>query len=159
MAGMGPPPKDPKLRQRRNHYPGGATLQMPVIGTTTAPIDEKPAPDLPPRAVGDVPWHPDTLAFWREVWASPMASEFIAADVHGLVLVARLIDKFNYGDVSLAAEIRLQRQCFGLTPLDRRRLQWEIERGESAEKRRRHHPPAVPQTGVRDPRRTLRAVK
>jgi hypothetical protein len=106
-----------------------------------------------------MPWHPDTLAFWREVWASPMAPEFIAADVPGLVLVARLIDKFNYGDVSLAAEIRLQRQCFGLTPLDRRRLQWEIERGEAAEKRRPPDGAAGGATGTRDPRRTLRAVK
>jgi hypothetical protein len=151
----GPPPKDPKLRQRTNRVSTSATLQI-VASDGAEPTVQR---DLPPRASGELPWHPDTLAFWREVWASPMASEFIAADVHGLVLVARLIDKFNYGDVSLAAEIRLQRQCFGLTPLDRRRLQWEIERGESAEKRRRHHPPAVPQTGVRDPRRTLRAVK
>jgi hypothetical protein len=53
------------------------------------------------------------------------------------MLVARLIDRFNYGEVNLAAEIRLQRQCFGLTPLDRRRLQWEIERAEAAERRDR----------------------
>jgi len=89
-----------------------------------------------------------------------MAAEFIAADVPGLILVARLIDRFNYGDVSLAAEIRLQRQCFGLTPLDRRRLQWEIERAEAAERRRPTGGRSAAQpTGVRDPRRTLRAVK
>jgi hypothetical protein len=84
-----------------------------------------------------------------------MAAEFIAADVPGLVLVARLIDRFNYGDLSLAAEIRLQRQCFGLTPFDRRRLQWEIERGEAAEngaavrQRRR-----LRRRASRDPRRS-----
>lgn len=89
-----------------------------------------------------------------------MAPEFIATDIRGLVRVARLIDEFNYGNLALAAEIRLQGQCFGLTPLDRRRLQWEIERGESAEKRRqRQTPAAVAATGTRDPRRTLRAVK
>lgn len=152
----GPTPKDPKLRQRTNRVSTSATLQIAADPSDPAIL----APDLPPRGSSESPWHPDTLGFWREVWASPMASEFIAADVPGLVLVARLIDKFNYGDVSLAAEIRLQRQCFGLTPLDRRRLQWEIARGEAAEKQRRHQAvPAVAQTGVRDPRRTLRAVK
>lgn len=151
----GPPPKDPKLRQRTNKVSTSATLQIVASHDAEAPVR-----DLPTRGEGEIPWHPDTVGFWREVWSSPMASEFIAADVPGLVLVARLIDKFNYGDMSLAAEIRLQRQCFGLTPLDRRRLQWEIERGESAEKRRRTHAaPATAQTGAKDPRRNLRAVK
>lgn len=152
----GPPPKDPKLRQRTNRVSTSATLQIATPSEDTAIVQ----PDLPARGSSESPWHPETLGFWREVWASPMAAEFIAADVPGLVIVARLVDKFNYGDVSLAAEIRLQRQCFGLTPLDRRRLQWEIARGEAAEKQRRHQAsPAVAQTGIRDPRRTLRAVK
>jgi hypothetical protein len=152
----GPPPKDPRIRQRTNRVSTSATLQI----AASADVRPKEAPALPPRRKDEAPWHPDTIGFWREVWSSPMAAEFIAADVPGLVLVARLIDKFNYGDVSLAAEIRLQRQCFGLTPLDRRRLQWEIERGEAAEKRRRHETPSpLGATGTRDPRRTLRAVK
>jgi hypothetical protein len=134
-----------------------ATLQLSTDESVAAIV----APTLPARGPDELPWHTDTVGFWREVWASPMAAEFIAADVPGLVLVARLIDRFNYGDLSLAAEIRLQRQCFGLTPLDRRRLQWEIERGEAAEKRRRtlSTTPAVAPTGTRDPRRALRAVK
>lgn len=158
MSGMGPPPKNPRLRQRRNRPPAtAATLRMPPVETGSA---EKLAdvPKLPARGSGEMPWHPETLTFWREVWASPMAVEFIAADVPGLVIVARLIDKFNYGDVDLAAEIRLQRQCFGLTPLDRRRLQWEIERAEAAG-RRRPSGPAAQQGGAKDPRRNLRAVK
>lgn len=129
---------------------------MPEVVSTSEPTPERP--ELPARRADEMPWHPETLTFWREVWASPMAGEFIAADIPGLVIVARLVDKFNYGDVSLAAEIRLQRQCFGLTPLDRRRLQWEIERAEAAQ-RRPSSAALVQQTGTRDPRRTLRAVK
>lgn len=62
-----------------------------------------------------------------------MAHEYLDADVHGLYRLAVLVDQF-WADPSpvLAAEIRLEQQCFGLTPIDRRRLQWEIERGESA---------------------------
>lgn len=156
MAGMGPPPKDPKLRQRRNKAP--VTAAKLVIGSDAQPAAEF-GHALPKRGADEPPWHPETLTFWKEVWASPMAAEFISADVPGLVLVARLVDKFNYGAIELAAEIRLQRQCFGLTPLDRRRLQWEIERVEAAERRRPTRPAGGLATGTRDPRRTLRAVK
>jgi hypothetical protein len=70
-----------------------------------------------------------------------MAPEYDASDLHGLVLLAVLVDEFWVEpSKDLAGEIRLQRQCFGLTPIDRRRLQWEIDRGEEAaaetEKRR-----------------------
>ena len=70
-----------------------------------------------------------------------------ASDIPGLEILADLVDRFWYGDAGLAAEIRLQRQCFGLTSLDRRRLQWEIARGEEAEKRRGGRPaPVRPRT-------------
>jgi hypothetical protein len=156
----GPPPKDPKLRQRTNRVSTQATLRMPPVDPPASePATEVPTvPQLPIRGPGETPWHPDTLIFWKEVWASPMAAEFIAADIPGLVIVARLIDRFNYGAVELAGEIRLQRQCFGLTPLDRRRLQWEIERVEAAG-RRRPTATAPAAGGVKDPRRNLRAVK
>ena len=36
---------------------------------------------------------------------------------------------------NLAGEMRLQEQRFGLSPLDRRRLQWEVDRGDEAEVR------------------------
>jgi hypothetical protein len=63
-----------------------------------------------------------------------MAPEFDESDVHGLYLLAVLVNEFwNAPSKELAAEIRLQRQCFGLTPIDRRRLQWEIERTDHAQ--------------------------
>lgn len=122
----------------------------------------KAPPNLPIRGPNEFAWHPETQKFWTEVWASPMAAEFIEADVPGLTLLAQLVDKFNYGDMGLAAEIRLQRQCFGLTPLDRRRLQWEVEKVTDAQERsarRRSAQQAATPTGIRDPRRMLRAVK
>ena len=57
-----------------------------------------------------------------------MAAEFLQADRHGLYRLAVLVDAFwRTEDPRLASEIRLQAQCFGLTPIDRRRLQWEME--------------------------------
>jgi len=82
-----------------------------------------------------------------------MAAEFVPSDVHGLVLLAVLVDEFwSSPSAGLAAEIRLQRQCFGLTPIDRRRLQWEIDRGEQAVEKTvvRRRPRGGP-----DPRSTL----
>lgn len=112
-------------------------------------------------------WRAETKAWWADVWASPMAGEFVdgRADIHGLFVLAVLVDDFwSEPTTALAAEIRLQRQCFGLTPIDRRRLQWEIERGEEATertRRRRAEPaPAAAASGgqAADPRSLLHAV-
>jgi hypothetical protein len=78
-----------------------------------------------------------TRYWWRDVWASPMATEYLRADEHGLFRLAVLIDLFwKEPSRALAAEIRLQQQAFGLTPLDRRRLEWNIEQVEQAKNRR-----------------------
>jgi len=90
-----------------------------------------------------------------------MAAEFLRADVHGLYILAELVDAFwtDPEDLKLAAEIRQHRMAFGLTPIDRRRLQWEVER---VEERRRLRPQALEKRGGRkaaDPRAMLRMVK
>jgi hypothetical protein len=69
-----------------------------------------------------------------------MAPEFLHADVHGLFLLAELEDMFHRAPsakdkIELAKEIRLQRVAYGLTPIDRRRLQWEVDRGDEAGER------------------------
>lgn len=148
-------PKNPATRQRRNKTSTARRLSgLP---------DNFAAPELP-----DVrPWNPMTLSWWDDVWASPMASEFVdgGADLHGLYLLAVLVDDFwTTPTTSLAAEIRLQRQCFGLTPIDRRRLQWEIDRGEDASERTRRRRAPVPPRAQdlapepEDPRSILYAV-
>lgn len=118
-------------------------------------------PPLPDDA--GVPWHPMTEAWWADVWASPMAPEYDQSDVHGLYLLAVLVNAYWHSpSQALAAEIRLQRQCFGLTPIDRRRLQWEIERtDEAVDKGRRRRTPtteAPALTAANDPRSVLRSV-
>lgn len=95
-------------------------------------VHDLEVPELPDEA--GVEWHPMTVSWWEDIWASPMAPEFDESDIHGLYLLASLVDAFwCEPSQALAAEIRLQRQCFGLTPIDRRRLQWEIDRGEEAQ--------------------------
>jgi hypothetical protein len=66
-----------------------------------------------------------------------MATEYLRADAHALFRLAVLIDLFwTEPCKELAAEIRLQQQAFGLTPLDRSRLQWNIEHAEQAREQR-----------------------
>jgi hypothetical protein len=140
----GPLPKENKLRQRRNREVSAKTLKDKGPALVKGVGKTAKIPELPKRRRK---WRPETIAWWNDLWKSPMAVEFIESDLHQLYLLADLIDEYwriparELGKKKeLANEIRLQRQCFGLTPIDRRRLQWEIERGESAnakgEKRR-----------------------
>ena len=139
----GPVPKPSGARARTNKVAGARTL------VAVAPSRLR-RPALPK----DREWHPATKAWWRDVWASPMAPEYDTSDRHGLFLLAVLVDRFWRAEDpaeqrALSAEIRLQRQCFGLTPIDRRRLQWEISRGDQAERTTRarratDRPSAVP---------------
>jgi len=95
-----------------------------------------------------------TYAWWHDVWHSPMAAEFLQADIHGLYRLAVLVDSFWLQPTKeLAAEIRLQQTAYGLTPIDRRRLQWEVERVEKG----RRPPAERPPSG--DARSYLRAIK
>ena len=151
MAGRGFPPKHPSVRARRNKVSTSATL--------------KADPKLSAPALPEGDWHPMTTAWWADIWASPMAPEFDRSDRHGLFALAVLVNDFWLADKpslrrDLAAEIRQQSQRFGLSPIDRRRLQWEIERTEEAQEkgaRRRAQSVAGPKSKA-DPRSVLRAV-
>jgi hypothetical protein len=79
-----------------------------------------------------------TVAWWRDVWRSPMAKEFLEADKHALFRLAILIDRFWLEpSKELGAEIRLEQQAFGLTPIDRRRLQWSVDNDREISDNRR----------------------
>ena len=158
MAGNGPPPKAPATRARRNATPGSA--QLPAGSRAPA------VPELP--TIGRRRWHPQTIVWWEDVWKDPMSAEFANSDKHGLFMLAELVNAFwkltatNPLRPKLATEIRMQGQRFGLSPLDRRRLQWEIERGADAEDRTSHR--AAQRTANRrkpgdDPRAHLKVQK
>lgn len=145
----GPAPKPAGTRQRRNKTSTARTL-------TPVDPDAVTIPDLPKSRK----WNKRTVERWEAVWLSPMAPEYDDSDLQGLIMVAEIWDAFYEVDddhelnagkrarlkIQLAAEIRLQEQRFGLSPIDRRRLQWEIDRGEAAEENTRK-------------RRNLKAVK
>ncbi|MFG1847790.1 phage terminase small subunit [Micromonospora carbonacea] len=144
------PPMPKNNPARRNRTATRATLSA---------AHSVKAPELPPAH----DWHPMTVSWWEDIWASPMAPEYDSSDVHGLFILAALVDEFWLNpSKDLAGEIRLQRQCFGLSPIDRRRLQWEIERTDEAQergRRRRTTSTPAPSGGKKpDPRAVLRSV-
>lgn len=79
-----------------------------------------------------------------------MASEWLDADVPALARLARMIDRANRGEptATLILAITGLEDRFGLSPLARRRLRWELEQAHSEAK------PA----GEDQERRWLRAV-
>ena len=63
--------------------------------------------------------------------------QYMDVDEEGLILLVDLVHEYWKAPVrstTLAAEIRQHRTAFGLTPIDRRRLQWEVDRGRRAPK-------------------------
>lgn len=152
---MPPEPKRNPARRNRSATKATLTPQLP---------EDIDIPALPDRDLG---WHSLTVGWWNDVWSSPMAPEYDSSDLHGLFVLADLVDAYwcepsARARSGLAAEIRLQRQCFGLTPIDRRRLQWEIERTTEAQdrgaRRRATRKPAVPAAAGSDSFSALRAV-
>lgn len=145
MAGRGPAPKPSHLRQRTNRKPGAAQIEAPegVI-----------VPDIPNPDGRE--WHALTVQDWDHAWHSPMSSQWLETDADALGRLAILWDDF-YKKPSADAlkEIRLQSQLFGLSPLDRSRLQWEVNRGDEANRKlKQRTEPATRVSG--DPRKLLR---
>ena len=153
----GPIPKPLKLRQRRNKVSTAAVLE------TEAEAAEREVPPLPKMGK----WHPMVVEWWNAVWTSPIAGEFLEVDKQRLYKIAVLHHEFwkstnnPKAQMALAAEIRMQEAPMGLSPVDRRRLQWEVAKGEEAEAktgriRRNKRLAALSKT---DPRKIFRVVK
>jgi len=107
-------------------------------------------------------WHPFTVAEWARWWQSPMASQWLESDFGGLGVLILLHDEVAKQPTNLefVKEIRLQRSCFGLTPLDRSRLGYEIARADAeVSKQDRRVETTRKRTGTHDPRHVLQAVK
>ncbi|MCF3939906.1 phage terminase small subunit [Gordonia tangerina] len=140
--------KDPSARARANKASTAATL---------TDDHQVQCPELPESR----DWHPQTLQWWTDLWSAPMATEYHSSDRHALFILAALVDDFwQEPTTSKAAEIRLQRQAFGLTPYDRRRLEWTIETAEESKERgrRRSERSQAPPAAKDDPRSGLYAV-
>lgn len=147
----GPAPKPAATRQRTNRTTTAATFEAAPAARAELPphrvsaitcqacplaawkhtrggFDEAEVEphDYVPRELG---WRAATRKWWETIWASPIAAEWVDADVPGLLALAVLVDEFwTTADRGVHAEIRMASREFGLSPLSRRSLQWEIKR-------------------------------
>jgi len=121
MAGRIP---KPAAQRRRRNATGGRKVEL---GAQKVSI-----PPLP----GDRDWHPRTVECWRVVWSSDVAGIWIDVDRLALERWAALLDLVHTGaDKTFThQEIRMLEDRFGLSPLARRRLQWEIDQAAGEKK-------------------------
>jgi hypothetical protein len=96
-------------------------------------------------------WLPETSAWWKTIWSSPMATAWLDADVDGLVRLAVLKDEFARGSAPATALPAMQQleDRFGLSPKARRALQWEVSQAEKVED---GHLAVVKPIRMKDPR-------
>lgn len=118
-----------------------------VPGRTPKHVDEKVNRSRPPVPPQTLPLHHDLKApplprgrkwtakgkrYWEKVWQSPMAITFIDADLPGLERMVELVELIDTAEqrglYGLLAELRQLEDRFGMSPLARRRLQWDIDR-------------------------------
>lgn len=151
-------PKPPALR-KGHHRAASTRATLP----TAAKAAEQEVPPLPPKK-GD--WHERVTVWWERIWTSPMATEYLEADKPGLEMLAMLHQAFwtaraNKDRFRFAAEIRQQEVRFGLSPIDRRRLDWTIEQGEAAaaKTRARRQKKQPKRASKKDPREVLKVMK
>lgn len=145
-------PKDPDARQRRNKASTAAVLEAPDHRKLKVPT-------LTQQILGSRV-HASTRRWWNTIWRSPMAPRWLASDIEGLYLVAILRNEFfGKPTATVAAEIRQQEARFGLTPIDRRRLDWRIEGPRETPAAPAEEAPAAAPVEDFDPRKVLRAVK
>lgn len=99
----------------------------PVVPPLKLPLVHDGAVPPLPKTFG---WTPVGRAYWRTIWKSPMALTFIDADITALVRLTVLIELTTALEMNAAilSEVRQLEDRFGLSPLARRRLQFDIDR-------------------------------
>lgn len=178
----GPKPKPLHLRQRRNKASTRATLKAGGMRAPALPVracacggpqperQRRKGPGRPCKrrplcevcgGTGVLPWHAETHATWLLWWASEAASQWVDADVPGIKRLILLVEDFHRTERPaersvMEKEIRLQEARYGLSPLDRRRLEWSIEAPPDEVEA---SPPPEPEKPREDPRNVLRMVK
>jgi hypothetical protein len=117
-------PKPPGQRIERGAK-GGKWRTLPPAE------DFKRPPALPTRKP---PWLKSTRAWWGVLWASPMATTYLAADVPALLRLAEMVDARTRGKLgpSETSAMTALEDRYGLSPRARRALQWEITQAENA---------------------------
>lgn len=169
----GPHPKEATKRARGNKTSTKATLSVVVdheVPPMPDPADWLSRPFINGQevTVGDddkpVDWSRAVKKWWTTIWSSPMSNEFHESDTAQLDLACFYLHQVTNPYIKMAERLAAAAKyeaCvrnFGLTPMSRRSLQWEIEKVEDAQARSRRRAnedplkPAKPAAHAEDPR-------
>lgn len=135
LAGVGPAPKDPSKRARRN----ADVVQLRVVTAEPAPQPELPEFTVQVTVDGEFEsqkfvWPEATREWWAALALHPLVHEFIETDWSYLLDTARLHAAFwGENNLKLAPEIRLREAKYGFTPEDRLRLRIQFAQANGAE--------------------------
>lgn len=78
---------------------------------------------------------PERRAWWKQVWASPVASAWLPIDVPVVERLARLMDRVSTDDdggYRALTEVRQLEDRLGLSPMARLKLQWKMPEDRQA---------------------------
>jgi hypothetical protein len=127
MAGMGPAPKDPAQRRRRNAPARGEWVHL-------KPLAKPVLPTLPKRGQYEGPWSARTRDAWAAWRQDPVTGTYSSADIAAAVELAWLFEAAVHGKEK-TSEVRLRMDGLGLTPKGKRDLRLRLlsENDEPAE--------------------------
>lgn len=110
------PPKPPGQRRRRNK-------DQPQW--RSVPKVKRKVPPMP----GGAKATSSARAYWKTLWSSPMAAMYQEADKFAVARAAVLHALVLRGEAKAAelTELRNLEMALGITPLARRKLQWEVD--------------------------------
>lgn len=120
------------IRTTNRGYNDTRTLEAAGVETDPGAFDEE-------EMVPD--WNPAVVEWWESIWTSPMASEFVDADIHGLYMGCVFLHEslnpfYKLGDrTSAFGKFEGVQKAYGLTPSARESLRWTISQGAAAQKR------------------------
>ena len=110
----GVPPKPRHQRRNRNPLRAGDWILLPEGR-------KGPAPSCAGYGLNSA-----SQSWWRSIWRSPMATQWTDGDVPALLELAILRERLLDGKLSVASEVRLRTNEFGLSPAGRQSRRWMI---------------------------------
>ena len=109
------PPKPAGQRRNRNRKQAGEWVVL----------DEAYSGSIP-RLPRIDQWSADTLRWWKAIWRTPMATQWIESDIGALAVLAFVRQRLLDGDMRLLREVRQLMDDFGLTPKGRQLRRWVV---------------------------------
>lgn len=122
MAGMGPPPKDPSTRRRRN---------KPDVAPVVLDVEPEGPPDMP-----EGEWAPWVHRWWASWLEAPQAKLFTGPTWRALELMVPLAQAASDGRMDAIKELRLWQAGLGALPMDQRRMGMEVREKPSTVRER-----------------------